>query len=306
MSLPLSDGDERTRNPERCDSDGAACLYWLVATVRRAGTRRLDVRGAGTWSRQGQGSGRVGRRRITCAVAAPAPFGRCVHLHVAVVQDRSLTAGLWSVMLANPVLHSGGAGAGMASLAGPRPSPAAWDVLTEGSLQVLSWYDEASVSRQRSQHCRRWTPCLPSIGGVHEKQVEANFYELRMNGLQGEKTRWLYMGIFWARQFCYRPHDSQIKFRSRCQIALSPTIDSLYQILLCKCVDQLILRAQMRNFRTQVAEQTSNGICAARPHRHPLARGEGRTTRASAGFVAAAFCLLNDPNWSPDGARRPR
>jgi hypothetical protein len=36
---------------------------------------------------------------------------------------RPLTAGLWSVMLAKPVLHSGCAGAGMASLAGPRPSP---------------------------------------------------------------------------------------------------------------------------------------------------------------------------------------
>jgi hypothetical protein len=68
--------------------------------------------------------------------------------------------------------------------------------LTEGSLQVLSWYDGASVSRQRGQHCQRWTMCLPSIGGVHEKQVEANFYELRMNGLQGGEIAMTICGHF--------------------------------------------------------------------------------------------------------------
>jgi hypothetical protein len=68
-------------------------------------------------------SGRVGRRHIARAVAAPDPFGRCVQLHVAVCQDQLLTAGLLCAMLAKPSFTAGRQGAGMASLAGPRPSP---------------------------------------------------------------------------------------------------------------------------------------------------------------------------------------
>jgi hypothetical protein len=99
-------------------------------------------------------------------------------------------------MLAKPVLHSGCAGPAWLRWRGLVRHPAAWDVLTEGSLQVLSWYDGASVSRQRGQHCQRWTICLPSIGGVHEKQVEANLYELRMNGLQGGEITMTICGHF--------------------------------------------------------------------------------------------------------------
>ena len=82
-------------------------------------------------------SGWVGFGRIARGVAAPEPFGRCVQLHVAVGHDQLLTAGLWSVLLAKPVLHSGRAGAVMASLAGPRPSPGSVGRLDGGVVAGL-------------------------------------------------------------------------------------------------------------------------------------------------------------------------
>jgi hypothetical protein len=67
-------------------------------------------------------SGRVGRR-IAYAVAAPDPFGRCVQLHVAVVQDQALNCRIVVCHARQARASLRVCGAGMASLAGPRPSP---------------------------------------------------------------------------------------------------------------------------------------------------------------------------------------
>ncbi|MDT5389064.1 MAG: hypothetical protein QOE04_2705 [Mycobacterium sp.] len=71
MSLPLSDGDDWTRNLKRCDVDGAACLYRLVATVRRRRSRRTG----GTWCRHPESSG-PSRRAGWAAATSPARWPR--------------------------------------------------------------------------------------------------------------------------------------------------------------------------------------------------------------------------------------